>query len=710
MRRFVAASPVLPFLLTGLSAALLSVAAHAEEEAPPQLAPVVVIATMDVEPSPESYAPKKAAGATRLELTPRETPQAVSTVTRAQMDDFELTSVNEVLETTPGVSVERVETDRTYYTARGFDITTFQVDGVGIPFVYGNVDGDLDTALYERVEVVRGATGLMSGTGNPSATVNFVRKRPTREFAAGVNFTAGRWDRQRAEVDVSGGLTGSGNVRGRLVSAYEQGESWLDRYELEKAVVYGVVEVDLGDNTLLTAGHSYQRNKPNSPLWGALPLYYTDGTPTNYDASTSTAADWANWSGKDQRSFIELMQDLGSGWQAKATATYQEGLQRAKLFYVYGTPDRATGAGLFAYPSRYDADTKQTLAEISASGPFSLWGREHQATVGVNWWESELVDISHYGQGIGTPLPPLETWNGDFPEPAFDAAVDGSRFTDEQTSVFAASRLQVTDAFSAIAGARLASGDSEGESYGASKATSYDNEFTPYAGLVYDLNDNHSLYASYTQIFAPQTEVDSSGNRLDPIEGSSVEAGFKSEFFADQLNTAIALFQSKQDNVAEFAGTDPVTAKDFYVGADGLESQGVELEASGEAAPGLQLAAGYTWLEIEDAKGEEARTFTPKQMLRVAASYRLPQVEKLKLGASVNWQDDIYRDQGGGVTTRQAAYARINLMARYDISKHLATTVNVNNVTDEKYLTSLYWEQGYYGAPRNASVTLSWKY
>lgn len=129
----------------------------------------------------ESYRVPLTSTATRLDLAPRETPQSVSTVTRAQIDDFNLDTTNDVLESTPGDTVERLETDRTYYTARGFEILNFQVDGLRVPMPYNNVHGDMDTAIHDRVEVVRGAAGLMSGSGNPAATVNFVRKRPTYE-------------------------------------------------------------------------------------------------------------------------------------------------------------------------------------------------------------------------------------------------------------------------------------------------------------------------------------------------------------------------------------------------------------------------------------------------------------------------------------------------------------------------------------------------
>ncbi|WSO38837.1 TonB-dependent receptor plug domain-containing protein [Pseudomonas berkeleyensis] len=211
----------------------------------------------------DSYRAQSSSAATKLDLTPRQTPQAVSTLSGAQLRDFNLTSVNDALKAVPGVQVQEVETDRTYYTARGFDITNFQYDGISVPFVYGNVEGDLDTAMYERVEVIRGANGLISGTGNPSATVNFVRKRPTAIPQARVDLTAGSWDKRRIDTDVSGALNDAGTLRGRVVYANENKNSYLDRYSREKNMFHGVLEFDLNDSTIFTLGHTLQTSDAN---------------------------------------------------------------------------------------------------------------------------------------------------------------------------------------------------------------------------------------------------------------------------------------------------------------------------------------------------------------------------------------------------------------------------------------------------------------
>ncbi|MFH7473775.1 TonB-dependent siderophore receptor, partial [Pseudomonas syringae pv. tagetis] len=80
------------------------------------------------------------------------------------------------------------------------------------------------------VDILHGANGLMTGSGNPSATVIFVRKRPTYETQAKIDLSAGSCDKRRVDIDLSGPLTETGNDRGRLIYANEVGNSYLDRY------------------------------------------------------------------------------------------------------------------------------------------------------------------------------------------------------------------------------------------------------------------------------------------------------------------------------------------------------------------------------------------------------------------------------------------------------------------------------------------------
>lgn len=681
-------------------------AAAADDAALPE---VVVTAGSDRQKPSEktgSYTVRNSNSATKMDMSLRETPQSVSVVTRAKMDDFKLDSVDQVLAGTTGVTVEKVETNRTYFTARGFDITNFQYDGVGIPLTFGLQNGDLDTAIYDRVEVVRGANGLTSSTGNPSATVNFVRKRPAYDFQASTGISYGSWNTRRIDADVSGALNSAGTVAARVVAAHEDGNSYLDRYQPSKDIFYGVIEANLSNDTLLTLGYSYQKNDGKGAIWGALPLYYSDGSPTDYARGTSTAANWSRWNSEEQRAFIELSHHFDNDWQWKTTLSHNKLTTDGKLFYVYGTPDRTSGAGLFSYPSLYNSDNQQTVIDSYLSGKYMLGGRQHDLTVGASWSRATLSDISHYGQGIGTPLTAGGAFDGSYPEPAFDASIDGSSYTDKRKTVYGATRLNLADDLKLLLGANYTSSDTTGLAYGVSRQTSA-SKATPYAGLVYDLSKNVSAYASYTEIFNPQYQTDSSGATLKPLEGKSYELGLKSEFFNKKLNASAALFRVEQSNAAEQAGY--IGAKAYYRGIQ-AHSEGLELDLSGELAQGLQGSLGYTVMTIKDADGNSARNYVPKKLLRMAMTYQVPEIEKLRVGASVNWQGKTSQLQTPAITTVQESYALLNLMARYDISKQLSVTANLNNVTNKKYIQSLYAAQGYYGAPINGSLALNWKY
>jgi outer membrane receptor for ferric coprogen and ferric-rhodotorulic acid len=673
-----------------------------------------VQATATVTGDGDAYTTRAADSATRLSLSLRETPQSMSVVTRQQMNDFGLNNINAVLDNTTGVNVERVETDRTYYSARGFDITNFLIDGVGLPFADGNQQGDIDTAVYERVEVLRGANGLLSFTGNPSATVNFVRKRPTADFQGDVGVTVGSWDNRRLDVDLSGPLTDSRSVRGRLIAAGQDTDSYLDRYNLRKQVISGIVDADLGSSTLLTAGVTYQKNRTHGGMWGALPLYNTDGTATDYDRSTSTSADWSHWNIADTRSFLELTRELGGDWRLKAALDYRRVTEDSNLFYVYGTPDAQTGLGLFSYPSAYDSTEKQYVADLYATGPFDLAGRRHELVLGANWAKDDVHQLSGYGVGIGTPLPPLDAWTGDYAMPPFDAYYGNGDFHIKRKSLYATARWSLADPLTLVTCASLVHVEETGVNYG-TPSDYRKTATTPFVGAVYDLSKHYSLYLSYARLFNPQTQTDANNKVLDPVTGTNLEAGIKGEWYDGRLNATFALFRTRQDGLAEYAGHNLATNQDYYSGIDAT-AKGFEFDVGGQLTDHWQLSGGYTQLGLHDPQGANVRTYVPRRTFRLSTVYRVPALDGLRFGGTLRWQDRIYRDQqdvaldGSEIYTTQASYAVLGLMAGYDFNPHWSATFNVDNVTHRKVITSLYWSQGFYSAPRNYMLNVRYAF
>ena len=656
----------------------------------------------------KSYTVKSTGAATRLDTSLKETPQSISVITREQLDDFRVLTINDALSYATGIMAERVETDRNYYSARGFDITNFQVDGIGAPMTYGLTIGDLDLAIYDRLEVLRGANGLLTAAGNPSATINFIRKRPTKDFQARADVSLGSWDNKRLDADVSGAMNADGSVRGRLVAAHQNKNSYLDRYSAERNVAYGVIEADLTDNTSVALGHTYHQNNASGNHWGSLPLLYSDGSKRHYKVSDSTAPDWSYWNSDTNMTFAELTHYFNNDWKVKGQLTRKETDSDSRLHYIFGNEDRATGLGLFSYPGMFHTIAEDHVVDIYAAGPFELAGRKHELVAGTTWSKADVREYARYG-AIGTPISSFEAV-GDFPLPAFGAATEAADFTTTTTNLYAAVKLNPTDALKVTAGGSLLSYELDGTSYGVEQKAKENNKLTPYIGAVYDLNDTHSLYASYTGIYKPQVEVDVSLKPLAPLEGKNYEVGFKSEWFNKRLNSSFALFRTEQENIALQIGNN--FGRAIY---DGIEatSKGYELDVSGEVTDRLSVNAGYTRLmSVKGDEGENVNPHIPRHMVHVTTVYKVPFAENLKVGASLNWQNDIHATIGG-VRYVQDSYAALNLMANYKIDDHWSTAVNLYNVTDEKYLTSLKWAsfgQGYYAAPLNGLATLTWKY
>jgi outer-membrane receptor for ferric coprogen and ferric-rhodotorulic acid len=656
----------------------------------------------------ESYTVKSTSTATRLNTSIKETPQSISVITREQLDDFRVLTVNDVLSYATGIRAEPFETDRSEYTARGFSITNFQIDGISTPITYGTNYGDLDLAIYDRVEILRGANGLLTATGNPSATINFIRKRPTRDFQAKADISLGSWDNKRLDADLSSGLNADGTVRGRLVMAHQDKSSYLDRYNSERTVAYGVIEADLTDNTNIAFGHTYHQNDSSGNNWGSLPLLYSDGSERDYKRSDSTAADWSYWDVGTNITFAEITSYFNNDWQIKGQLTRKTADSDARLHYIYGNEDRLTGLGLFSYPAMYRTRTVDHVADIYTNGPIELGGRKHELVLGATLSKADVKDYSRFGP-IGAALNSFES-AANFPLPVFGQESKSADFSTKTSNIYSAAKLNITDVFKVTVGGSLLKYELEGESYGAPQEAKESNKFTPYIGAVYDLNDTYALYASYTGIYRPQVEVGRDLKVLAPLKGKNYEAGVKSGWFNDRLNGSFVIFRTEQENVAQEIGI--VGSTTVYEGIQAT-SKGYEFDLSGEITDRLSVNAGYTRLmSLKDSEGQNVNPYVPRHQLHVATVYKVPFITNLKVGANVNWQSDTHVDIGT-VRYEQDSYAVLNLMANYQIDDHWSAALNLYNVTDEKYLSSLryaYAGQSYYAAPVNGLATLTWKY
>ncbi|HBO3232852.1 TPA: ferric-rhodotorulic acid/ferric-coprogen receptor FhuE [Pseudomonas aeruginosa] len=672
-----------------------------------------------------SYTTGQTGAATRLPLSLRETPQSVTVVTRQRMDDQQLNSVQDVLENTTGVASYQSDSERTSFYSRGFLINNIQYDG--IPTVVGDIIngsgiGSLDTAFYDRVEVVRGASGLLTGTGNPSAAINLVRKRPTREFSAAASLGAGSWDSYRGMADVSTPLTEDGRIRARLVGTYQDGHSYIDGYKPERKGFYGIIEADLTEDTTVSLGYDYQDITPKGSTWGGLPLWFSDGTQAEYSRSKTYAQDWSYWDNTLKTAFAEIEHRFANGWNVRAVANQYRTEYDAELLGLVGYPDRSTGLGTYpygAYPVALAAQgrSRQNTFDVMASGPFELLGRQHELVVGATSSRrtASKEEVSPFYPGF-VPVNVYDLSTA-YPRPDFDAMASiPTRTRIKQSGFYSAARFSLADPLKLIVGGRLSNYEIDETVSGAPFHYKKTSEFTPYAGLIYDINKTYSAYVSYTGIFNPQTDYrDSNGNVLTPSKGKTKEIGLKGEYLDGRLNTSVALFETELDNAAQIvAGSYTPGGAQAYKGVDGTKSRGIELDLQGELARGWNIYAGIAHFTAKDGDDVRLNSQIPRTTAQLFTTYQLPgEWNKLTLGGGVKWQSRIYQAPNTGTSSlggEQSSYALVSLVGRYAITKKINVAVNVNNLFDKKYaLQKGDFDTVTYGAPRNVMVTLNYK-
>ncbi|MCO2041941.1 TonB-dependent siderophore receptor [Pseudomonas aeruginosa] len=646
----------------------------------------------------------------KVPLKPRELPQSASVIDHERLEQQNLFSLDEAMQQATGVTVQPFQLLTTAYYVRGFKVDSFELDGV--PALLGNTaSSPQDMAIYERVEILRGSNGLLHGTGNPAATVNLVRKRPQREFAASTTLSAGRWDRYRAEVDVGGPLSASGNVRGRAVAAYEDRDYFYDVADQGTRLLYGVTEFDLSPDTLLTVGAQYQHIDSITNMAG-VPMA-KDGSNLGLSRDTYLNVDWDRFKWDTYRAFGSLEQQLGGGWKGKVSAEYQEADSRLRYAGSFGAIDPQTGDGGQLVGAAYKFKSIQRSLDANLNGPLRLFGLTHELLGGVTYAQGETrQDTAHF---LNLPNTPVNVYRWDphgVPRPQIGQYTSPGTTTTTQKGLYALGRIKLAEPLTLVVGGRESWWDQD------TPATRFKpgRQFTPYGGLIWDFARDWSWYVSYAEVYQPQADRQTwNSEPLSPVEGKTYETGIKGELADGRLNLSLAAFRIDLENNPQEDPDHPGRPDNpFYISGGKVRSQGFELEGTGYLTPYWSLSAGYTYTSTEYLKdsqndsGTRYSTFTPRHLLRLWSNYDLPwQDRRWSVGGGLQAQSD-YSVDYRGVSMRQGGYALVNMRLGYKIDEHWTAAVNVNNLFDRTYYQSLFnpnWNNRY-GEPRSFNVSL----
>ena len=662
---------------------------------------------------------------TKLPLTLRETPQSVTVVTRQRMDDQAMKNLDDVMQNATGITIVKNGAERSLYQARGQLVDTLQIDGIptNVSNAYSmDAISKPTTDIYDRVEIVRGATGLMEGAGNPSAAINLVRKRPTAAPQALIETSAGSWDDYKTMVDLSSPLNQEGTIRGRTVLTYNNANSYLDTAQKENQVFYSIVEADLAENTMATLGFTYQKDRNSGYDWSGLPTQ-ADGSFYPLSRSTSLTGKWNHLDKRNTTVFADIQHYFDNDWKLVLSANQTW----AKSDFLGNFTQRVSGTdnSFRLQPRLFRYDDTQTGVDTYLSGPFQFLGKQHDFVVGSN---VRIDDFDYHGGNDTSYNYIFDINNLNAFDPPKPTALNVNKWkynqTQKQAGVYAASRFSLTDSTRLILGSRVSWFKSQSLTNVTRPIRSEytkKGEITPYAGLVQELNENFSAYASYTEIFKPQSNLDASGKTLKPMTGSNYEMGLKGEFLDKRLTTAIALFQSDQTGRAEAVSdieAEIICPNGCYRASEKVRNRGIDLEINGALTSDWNVSGGYTYTQSKyvsgDQKGDDFSASSPRHLFKIATDYRLPGVlNKTRVGASIFAQSKMTQTEVGETyKIQQGGYALTNLHAIYEINKNLEVQYNLDNIFDKKYIQTTgntnYWN--FYGEPRNFSLAVRAKF
>jgi outer-membrane receptor for ferric coprogen and ferric-rhodotorulic acid len=670
----------------------------------------------------------------------QDTAQSVTVITQERIQQQNLTDVTSALNYTPGITLVQTSATNTSFISRGFAIQTFVVDG-GAPMTYGFGQDSLtpDLSEYDHIEVLRGSDGLFGGQGNPGGVINLQRKRPLDHEQVTVDSQVGSWNLYREEIDATGPIAFDGHLRARFDAVYQSNDFFYDVSHFTKTHLYGVVEADIGPDTLVRFGGSHEVT--TNPGYNAYGLgRYSNGTDLDLPTSTCLCAPWNSNDAESWEAFLALEHRFDDHWRLKlgATGTHQD---------VSGTTDGLSGTVApgtntgpsFESISGIDARISKVAVDATLSGGVMLFGFEQKIVVGLDYSKtSEPVTVPIT---FITPVP-IDVFNFNpaslSPEPPHPAMITGADFYEQQQSGgYLNLMLQPLAAVHLSAGFRYSDeldvSDTSSSGFGALLSSSSIHDrvngvITPTATASYDLTHSASLYASYSDIFIDQSsELTTTGKPLPPVNGYTYESGVKARLRDGKLNASVAFYYSNQNNVAQSAGVavpTGIVGNCCYVNTGQNEADGIETEVSGELMPGWQLQGGYTYNHNWRPRPDGSQPFTtqqPAHQVKIWTSYDLP-LKGWSVGGGFRLESARYTvgtvcslavDPTGfclGGTSlpfdfKQDLYTVTDLRLAYRLNEHWQASLSVTNVADTRYYATTNTSAtpisgNFYGQPR----------
>lgn len=618
---------------------------------------------------------------TKIPASLREIPQSVSIITNQQVKDRNVDTFDQLARKTPGLRVLSNDDGRSSVYARGYEYSEYNIDG--LPAQMQSINGTLPNLFaFDRVEVMRGPSGLFDSSGEMGGIVNLVRKRPTKAFQGHAAAGFGTHKQYKAEADVSGSLNSDGSVRGRVmaqtVGASPRPAEKNNRHE----TFYAAADWDINPDTVLGAGYLYQQRR--LAPYNGLPAD-ADGKLPSLPQHAFVGADWNKFKMHSHDVFADLKHYFGNGGYGKVGMRYSD--RKADSNYTFAgsklnNAGQADVAGLGT-----DIKQKAFAVDASYSRPFALGNTANEFVIGADY--NHFRSTNEQGRSTVASNIALDGFHSvsyvDLIQNARAGAHGYKHTLDTENldkfGVYGKSVFHPADGLSLISGGRLGHYKIEsGDGKTLHKASR--TKFTGYAGAVYDLNDNNSLYASFSQLYTPQTNLDADGKLLKPRQGNQFEVGYKGSHMDDRLNTRVSFYRMKDKNAA--APLNPNNKKTRYAALGKRVMEGVETEISGAMTPKWQIHAGYSYLHSQIKTAANSRDdgiflLMPKHSANLWTTYQV--TPELTIGGGVNAMSGITSSAG----MHAGGYATFDAMAAYRFTPKLKLQINADNIFNRHY-------------------------
>ncbi|MGR5231104.1 TonB-dependent siderophore receptor [Vibrio rotiferianus] len=618
--------------------------------------------------------------AMRMEMTQLETPGQVAVIDEAVIDEQRASTLGEVLQNDASVSAGGTSRNRERFSLRGFELSSsdgFLRDGRQHWSHYRQ-----PIELLERVEVLKGPSGLLYGKSEPGGLVNMVSKKPTTETQASLSQDIGSNDHSRTVLDVSGALNEEETLRARAIVAKESYGSWReygDGTEPQTDRVVGglVVEYDITEDIMVSA--HYDRTKDDGSVDSGA--YIVDGKPVRGDKYIWDAQ-WSKIDNDVENYGIDINAQVTDSVNVKAGYNRQD----FKRFDVESYPkfDRYEEDGTIKHKGNERSDNWVfDTAYVDVTTDFSLFGTDNTFLVGANYLDYSYDRFMAFHDGEYVPAgetvaKPQPTSSKKWPTSEYDT-----------WGIYAQNMMTINDYWQVLAGVRYDEKRSD-------ELT--ESQVSPKLGVIFHPASNGSIYVQYSESFMPQGTVNSTdytndGEELDAERGISYEVGTKWELFDERLYVTGALFDITLENIAldvedgVNAGGDVMYKKT----QDGEQvHRGAEILAQGFVTEELSLTASAMYLDAEitesaDYKGNRPAD-VPEFSASVWSSYKVQNNTNVNLG--LIYEGERYGDAAN--TFKKDGYARIDMGVsythKYDENLDIVTRFNVENLFDTDYL------------------------